>query len=92
VVRRLGIDAEHVLFGHTHRSGPWPGDEAAEWRTEAGAHLWNTGSWVFERHYLTRQPGESPYWPGVAIELDESGPPRLERLLGYRGAPELQPA
>ena len=24
VLRRLGVTAPHVLFGHTHRSGPWP--------------------------------------------------------------------
>jgi hypothetical protein len=90
VVSRLGIEADHVLFGHTHRSGPWPGGD--EWRAPGGARLWNTGCWVFERHYLTRTPGESPYWPGVAIAVDAAGPPRLERLLGYRGAAELAPS
>ncbi len=28
VVERLGIDARHVIFGHTHRSGPLPDDDA----------------------------------------------------------------
>ena len=92
VVTRLGIEADHVLFGHTHRSGPWPHNDAAEWRTPGGARLWNTGCWVFERHYVSRTPGESPFWPGVAIELDAEGPPRLTRLLGYRGAAELAPS
>ncbi|MCW3063041.1 MAG: hypothetical protein JWN32_213 [Solirubrobacterales bacterium] len=89
VVSRLGIDADHVLFGHTHRSGPW--GENGDWRAPGGARLWNTGCWVFERHYLSRTPGESPYWPGVAIALDADGPPRLERLLGVRGSAELAP-
>ena len=31
-VARLGIDADHVIFGHTHRAGPLPDDDAAEWR------------------------------------------------------------
>jgi hypothetical protein len=92
VVTRLGIDADHVLFGHTHRSGPWPGNDDAEWRAPGGARLWNSGCWVFERHYVSRTPGESPFWPGPAIELDETGPPRLMRLLGYRGHVELAPA
>ena len=92
VTRRLGIEAEHVVFGHTHRSGPWPGDDLSEWRTPAGARLWNTGSWVFERHFLTPRPNESPYWPGVAITIGETGPPRLERLLGYRGLDDLHPS
>jgi hypothetical protein len=89
VTRRLGIDARHVLFGHTHRSGPWPGDREDEWVAPGGARLWNAGSWVFERHFLTSRPNESPYWPGVAIALDEDGPPRQERLLGYRGIADL---
>jgi hypothetical protein len=92
VTRRLEIGAEHVIFGHTHRSGPWPGDDEAEWRAPRGARLWNTGSWVFERHFLTPRPNESPYWPGVAILVDETGPPRLERLLGYRGLEDLVPS
>ena len=29
---RLGVAAPHVLWGHTHRSGPWPRDDPAEWR------------------------------------------------------------
>jgi hypothetical protein len=87
----LGIDADHVLFGHIHRSGPWPGDDLEEWRAPGGARLWNSGCWVFERHFLTRRPGESPYWPGAALEVDADGPPRPVRLLGYRGASELVP-
>ncbi|MCW3010881.1 MAG: hypothetical protein JWO90_1285, partial [Solirubrobacterales bacterium] len=27
VVRLLGVEAEHVVFGHTHRAGPLPGDD-----------------------------------------------------------------
>ena len=43
VVERLGISAEHVIFGHTHRRGPLSSD--AGWKcTET--RLWNTGSWV----------------------------------------------
>ena len=33
-------------------------------------------------HGPPARPGESPYWPGGAIALDDDGPPRLERLLG----------
>lgn len=92
VLARLDVRAEHVLFGHTHRAGPWPHDDAREWRTAAGARLWNTGSWVYERSYLTRRPGESPYWPGVVLELDAAGPPRLRSLFGYRSHADLAPA
>ena len=84
VLRRLGVDAPHVLFGHTHRAGPWPGDDPSEWTTAAGGRLTNTGSWVHQPHFLTGRPGASPYWPGIAVRVDATGPPRLLRLLGDR--------
>ena len=42
VLRRLGVEAPWVLWGHSHRSGPWPRDDLAEWtaarRHAAGQH------------------------------------------------------
>jgi hypothetical protein len=90
--RRLGVTADHVLFGHTHRSGPWPRDAAAEWRAPTGARLWNTGTWVYEDHFVTDVPGESPYWPGAAILLEDAGDPQPRRLLGDRARGELKAA
>src|SRR5947209_1990493 len=81
VVARLGIEAEHVIFGHSHRAGPLPGDDEAEWRTPSGIRLHNTGCWVFETHFLAGPAGTSPYWPGVAIRVGDSGPLVLERRL-----------
>jgi len=74
VVRRLGIDAPHVIFGHTHRSGPHPGDEG--W-----GPLMNTGSWIHEPAFLGRSPRESPYWPGHMALVPDSGPPELLTLV-----------
>jgi hypothetical protein len=74
VVERLGIDAEHVIFGHTHRSGPHPGDEG--W-----GPLINTGSWILEPAFLGRSPKESPYWPGHAAIVPDEGPPELVTLV-----------
>lgn len=91
VVRRLGLDAEHVVFGHSHRSGPWPVDDPAEWRAPTGAQLHNTGSWSYQRHFLSEQANGSPYWPGTAVIVEQEGPPRLVRLLGERGHDELRP-
>jgi hypothetical protein len=92
VVDRLGIPAAHVLWGHSHRSGPWPGDDPAEWTAPNGSRIHNTGSWVYQRHFLSGRPNESPYWPGTAIEVSDDGsPPRLRRLLGERGHAELAP-
>jgi hypothetical protein len=89
VVQRLGIGARHVIFGHTHRSGPRPGDDLAEWTTPGGAQLHNCGCWVFETYLMASVSGESPYWPGTCVLLDDDGPPRLERLLADRPAETL---
>jgi len=80
-VERLGIDAAHVLFGHTHRVGPRPTDAPGDWTTPRGVRLHNAGSWVYERQFLTTTPYESPYWPGTAIRVEASGPPVALKLL-----------
>jgi predicted phosphodiesterase len=90
VVARLRIDARHVIFGHTHRAGPLPGDEAHEWRLAGGATLLNTGSWVYESMYLDRHWG-NPYWPGGAAVLEDGGDPKFVRLLDGVDADELRP-
>jgi hypothetical protein len=91
LIRRLDIAAGHVLTGHSHRSGPWPGDDVAEWTTADGVRVVNAGSWVYQPHFLSDAPNRSPYWPGTAIVLEDDGPPRLVRLLGDRGHAELRP-
>lgn len=89
-VDRLGITAAHVIFGHTHRAGPRPTDNPADWTSASGTRLHNTGCWVYERHFLGATPYESPYWPGIAIRVDDDGsPPQHLRLLGDRGHAEL---
>jgi predicted phosphodiesterase len=80
VAEVLAPGAEHVIFGHTHRPGPLAGDEQAEWTTLSGSRLWNTGSWLYESAFVTT-PGESPYWPGTVLTLEDSGPPRVENVL-----------
>jgi hypothetical protein len=90
VIERLGIDARHVVFGHTHRSGPHPDDDAGDWRVAGGVQLTNTGCWVYESMYLDRRWG-SPYWPGGAVELESGGDPRFARLLDGIDAGELRP-
>jgi predicted phosphodiesterase len=87
----LGVGAAHVLFGHTHRAGPRPADDPATWTTAAGARLHNSGTWVFERHFLSRVPGESPYWPGRAVRVDDDPAvdPQLLDLLGDRSWADL---
>src|SRR5581483_8974683 len=70
VLRRLDVGASHVVFGHTHRAGPLPDDEAWEW-----GRLINSGSWVHEPQFLGPRPDRSPYRAGFAVALNEAGPP-----------------
>jgi Calcineurin-like phosphoesterase len=90
VAEALAPRAEHLLFAHTHRPGPVPGDEEGEWTTLSGTRLWNTGSWLLERAFLGERAERSPYWPGTIAWVDDAGPPRIENALrGYAvaGAP-----
>ena len=80
VVGHLQIDAQHVLFGHTHRAGPLPGDDPDAWHTPTGPRLVNLGSWVYEHASPGIEPA-SPYWPGRLVLLDDAGPPKLVGLL-----------
>jgi predicted phosphodiesterase len=91
VVRRLGIRADHVIWGHSHRAGPFAGDDRSEWIADGGVQIWNTGSWVYQPHFLGPTPGASPYWPGGAVLVEDTGPPRLLRLLEDRPHSELRP-
>lgn len=96
-VERLRIGAAgaaHVLFGHTHRAGPRDAsaDAGLPWTTASGVRLHNSGCWVYERQFLSATPYESPYWPGTAIRVEDSGPPALLRVLEGLGAPELNRA
>jgi Calcineurin-like phosphoesterase len=89
VLERLGVEAEHVLFGHTHRTGPLSHDEDAAWWGPGGAALVNTGSWVYEPDYCGAAGAASPYWPGTLVEVGGGVPPRIHRLLEDRRPSEL---
>jgi hypothetical protein len=91
VTRRLDLRDAYVVFGHTHRSGPLPGEERAQWQTPAGGRLINAGCWTYDSHFLTSTPGESPYWPGTCVLVGETGPPILRHLLADRDHSELLP-
>jgi predicted phosphodiesterase len=98
VAARLDLGDAYVVFGHTHRAGPLPADDQSEWRgtsgsvAGAGARLVNTGSWTYNSIFLTATPGESPYWPGTCVLVEDSGPPVLKRLLVDRSHAELRQA
>jgi predicted phosphodiesterase len=87
VADTLAPGARHVLFGHTHRPGPLPGDEPAEWTTLSGIRLVNSGNWYLESAFVSGMDERSPYWPGTVLWLEPGVPPRLENVLrGYAAA------
>jgi hypothetical protein len=91
VIERLGIDAEHVIFGHTHRRGPLDGEPG--WTATSGAKLLNSGSWTHMPGLIgNATPDESPYWPGTIVEVTETGPPVAKLLLGSLTRTELTEA
>ena len=88
VVRRLAIDAEHVIFGHTHRPGP-RGSESG-WSPPGGPRLLNTGSWVYAPGILGHDSRDSQFWPGTVVLVEDAGAPELRRLLHEHGHAELR--
>jgi predicted phosphodiesterase len=97
VAERLGLGDAHVVFGHTHRAGPLPGDHEREWSGApaaggaGGARLMNAGCWTYDSIFLTATPGQSPYWPGTCVLVEDSGAPLLKRLLLDRSHSDLRP-
>ncbi len=91
VAARLDLGEAYVVFGHTHRAGPFPEDPESEWRGRGGARLVNSGCWTYDSIFLTPTPGESPYWPGTCVLVEDTGPPVLRRLLLDRTHAELKP-
>ncbi len=84
VVAQLGVRADHVVFGHTHRAGPLPG-ESEDWRLPGGGRLTNTGSWIREEVFVGDDGPSNPYWPGRVALLGEQGPPELTGVLDGLG-------
>jgi hypothetical protein len=91
VAHRLGVDADWVLFGHVHRTGPLPGDDPAQWRGPVGRpRILNTGCWVWEPVLVHRASPPHPYWPGGAVVLEDGSDPRAVGLLDHLGADDLR--
>jgi UDP-2,3-diacylglucosamine pyrophosphatase LpxH len=85
VVKRLGVDADWVVFGHVHRTGPLDGEA---W-PDSDPRLLNCGSWVFEPLLVDRASAPHPYWPGGAVVLESGHPPRAVSLLDDLGPEQL---
>ena len=88
MVRRLVVDADHVIFGHTHRRGPIRSESG--WRLDDGTRLWNTGSWVYAPGLIGRSASESPYWPGTVVVVEGRRQPKSRQLLAERTRTDLR--
>ena len=85
VVERLGIEADHVIFGHIHRRGALLTDDGRRssdpiWERN-GMTLHNTGNWIYVEGLIGRAVPQSPFWPGSMVVVGESGPPELVEML-----------
>jgi UDP-2,3-diacylglucosamine pyrophosphatase LpxH len=90
VVHRLGVDADFVIFGHVHRLGPLPEDDAVLWQApNGGPRIVNSGAWTYEKLLLHGAGPPHAYWPGGAVYLDGAGPPRALGLLEHLDAAAL---
>jgi UDP-2,3-diacylglucosamine pyrophosphatase LpxH len=84
VAERLGVDADHVIFGHVHRLGPLAGDDPRQWQGPGGGPaILNTGAWVHEPAIVHGVTPPHPYWPGGAVVLDDGLAPRAVALLDH---------
>ncbi len=85
VVERLGIEADHVVFGHIHRRGALDDDDGRSssdpiWQRN-GTTLHNTGNWTYVEGLLGRAVPQSPFWPGSMVLVPDEGPPELREIL-----------
>jgi hypothetical protein len=93
VVDQLGVQADWVVFGHVHRLGPLPGDDADQWRDPTGRiELLNAGSWLWEPRLVNRVQPPHPYWPGGSVLLEDGAQPRAVGLLDDLTAEQLSAA
>jgi hypothetical protein len=90
VVHRLGVGADHVIFGHVHRRGPLDGEDRRHWVGLLGTPgILNTGSWVYEPLLVHRARPPHPYWPGGAVVAEDGRAPRALGLLDHLEAGQL---
>ena len=76
VIERLDIERRARHLGPLAPLRPVAERRPAEWTAATGARILNTGSWVYQPHFLSPEPNGSPYWPGTAVIVDDDGPPR----------------
>jgi predicted phosphodiesterase len=88
LVGRLGVEADHVIFGHIHRRGPLGAEPG--WELPSGTRLINTGSWVYAPGLLGPTAHGSAFWPGTVVIIQDDRPPESRHLLDALGHAELR--
>lgn len=89
VIERLGVEASHVVYGHTHRGGPLPGEDGL-YTAPGGTRLVNSGSWIWEPELIGPKRQQSPYWPGACVVVPDEGAPERRALLADLGPEDLR--
>ncbi|MHB1469817.1 MAG: metallophosphoesterase [Solirubrobacteraceae bacterium] len=80
VAALLGIEGAHVIFGHTHRAGPMPGEEVGQWRGPLGVRLLNCGCWLDADRGGQAGRDEPHRWRGSCVIVEDDRPPLVVRL------------
>lgn len=81
VLAALGVGCDYALYGHTHRAGPLPSDDAELWTASTGTAMINTGCWVSEEAILGADLAQTAYRAGFAVRVGDVGAPELINLL-----------
>lgn len=92
VLGRLGVQADHVIYGHTHRPAPLDWDEPSAWELGDGTHLHNTGTWTYSPGLCGPSAERSMFWPGTVTWLEDDGPPQRRELLHGHSREQLAAA
>jgi hypothetical protein len=82
VAARLGLGDAYVVFGHTHRAWPLPGERCSVGRGRLGARLVNCGCWIGDGALGSAARGMGASWTGACVVVDDGGPPIVKLLDG----------
>jgi predicted phosphodiesterase len=79
---RLELGDAYVVFGHTHRAGPFSGEDELQWRGRLGARLINCGCWLGDVAVSDFGRGRAACFSGSCVVVEDSGPPAVVLLHG----------
>lgn len=79
---RLELGDAYVVFGHTHRAGPYSGEDELQWRGRLGARLINCGCWLGDDAVSDFARGRPADFGGSCVVVEETGSPAVVSLHG----------